>query len=469
MNSQSFGGLLSGPWRPPAPFPPVGIRVAWWLATKQRRDLLEVLTDDSYRKPVAAVPVGRRKVVVVSHPDLIRHVLVDARANYLKSDLMRAALGPLVGEGLLLSDGETWAHDRGMLEPALAQMRLEKVFPLMQKAVSEHAEHLMSLGDGIVCDLEEELSRVTANVIFRAIFSEPISSVDAAEVFGAFMRYQRRAPQFELDVILRSDPDNPEEMPADVVEDAQTVRSVIGKLVDDRRAALERGETFFDFAQAAIDARNAHGMPFSPARLIDQLTVLFLAGHETSASALTWTLFLLSQRHEALDRLRTEVAHVIGEREMQFGDAKALVWTRAVFREALRLYPPAGFLTRVALEDDCLDGLKVPRGSLIVVSPWVVHRHEALWRDADRFDPTRFAEGEPPPKPGTYIPFGIGPRVCTGAAIAQLEAQLILAEHLRRFDFEPIHPERVAPMSRVTIRPRGGMLCRVLQRGRRQR
>jgi cytochrome P450 len=173
---------------------------------------------------------------------------------------------------------------------------------------------------------------------------------------------------------------------------------------------------------------------------------------------------MLSQQADWLARLRDEVRSVIGARPMTFGDAKALTWTRAVFREALRLYPPAAFLTRVATEDGSLGDTAVPRGALIIASPWVVHRREALWRNADRFDPARFAEGAAPPRTGAYIPFGIGPRVCTGASIAQLEAQLILAEHLRGFDFEPVHPERVWPVSRVTIRPRGGILCRVLQR-----
>jgi len=442
------------------------LRVAWWIATRQKRDLLEVLTRDAYTEPVVRIPVGKRKVFLVSEPELIRRVFVDSRGIYPKSDLMRAALSPLVGEGVLVSDGETWEHDRHMLEPAFAHMRLEQVFPMMLDAVRDHAAYLHGLGHGVVIDLEEELSRVTADIMLRAIFSEPMSGPDAAEVFAAFMRYQRAAPQFDLDVILRSDPDDPEPTPPGVAEDADTVRRLIGRMVQKRHTALARGETFVDFAQAAIDARNPYGAPLSQERLIDQLTVLFLAGHETSASALTWTLFMLGRQVGPLAALRQEVSDVLGDRPMAFNDAKALLRTRAVFREALRLYPPAGFLTRVALVDDMLGYTAIPRGSLVVVSPWLVHRHSALWRDADRFDPTRFAEGAPAPKPGTYIPFGMGPRVCTGAAIAQLEAQLILAEYLRRFDFDPAHPERVMPVSRVTIRPRGGVLCRVLHRER---
>lgn len=340
------------------------------------------------------------------------------------------------------------------------------MFPLMRAAVLEHAEALLARGDGVAVDLEEELSRVTADVIFRAIFSEPISGDDAAKVFAAFMRFQRGAPQFELDVVLRSDPMASEPMPPAVLEDAGAVRRLIGRLVERRHAALARGESFMDFAQAAIDARDNDGAPFPHERLVDQLTVLFLAGHETSASALTWTVFLLSQHERTRTGVHAEITRTLQGRPMEFADARSLQRTRAVFREALRLYPPAGFLTRLVLADERLGEVEVPRGSLIVVSPWVVHRHESLWRDADRFDPARFSEGSPAPRAGTYIPFGMGPRVCTGAAIAQLEAQLVLAEYLRRFEFDPIHPERVMPVARVTIRPRGGILCRVLWRDR---
>ncbi len=404
------------------------------------------------------IPVGRRAVFIVSAPDLVRRVFVDAREQYPKSDLMRTALGPLVGEGILVSDGETWQHDRAMLEPAFAHMRLEAMFPQMQAAVVEHSERLRALGNGALIDLEQELSHVTSDIIFRVIFSQPIDGAAAAEVFGAFMRYQRGAPQFDLPVILRSDPDHPEPPDATVADDARAVRRLIGRLLDERLAA---GQRFVDFAQAAIDARDSAGQPFSRDQLIDQLTVLFLAGHETSASALTWTVFMLSQQPHVLQSVREELSAVLGERPMAFADARALGMTRNVFREALRLYPPAAFLTRRAAAADRLDGIAVPRGALLVVSPWVVHRHQALWAQPGRFLPERFDDSAVSIRPGTYIPFGLGPRVCTGAAIAQLEGQLILAEHLRCFDFEPVAPERVRPVSRVTIRPAGGMRCRV--------
>jgi len=464
MNRPASSDAQHRTWRPPAPRPASGLRVAWWLLTRQRRDLLEVLTADAYSKPMIQVPVGRRTVFMISDPDLIRQVFVDQRHLYPKSDLMVSALSPLVGDGVLVSEGDTWEHDRQMLSPAFAQMRLEQVFPLMQATVVEHVKRIEAMGDGVILDLEETLSHLTADIVFRAIFSEPIDGADAAEVFVAFMRFQRNAPQFDLSVVLRSDPAKPEALSPDLLADSRAVRALIGKLLDRRYLSLQSGTRFDDFAQAAIDARDSEGRGFDRERLIDQLTVLFLAGHETSASALTWALFMLSQQPAVVRRLRDEASARLGGRTMMFADARELPLSRSVFRETLRLYPPPAFLTRMAAQDTWIRDQSVSAGSLVIVSTWVVHRHQSLWQDPDRFDPDRFLEGAPPLRPGSWIPFGLGARACTGAAFAQLEAQLILTEILRRFDFNPVYPERVMPVSRVTVRPRGGLLCQVRHR-----
>jgi cytochrome P450 len=172
-------------------------------------------------------------------------------------------------------------------------------------------------------------------------------------------------------------------------------------------------------------------------------------------------MFMLSQDRDAMSRLRTEVATVLGAAPFTFTDFKRLPYTRMVFREGLRLYPPAAFLTRRALKADRFGRVSVPADSFVVVSPWLVHRHERHWQDAWSFCPERFADDQPAPKMGTYIPFGLGPRVCTGATIAQLEASLILAELLRRFEFRMTNVAEVFPMTRVTIRPRSGIACTV--------
>lgn len=446
-------------WRPPAPPLRSNLAVGLSLALGRAPELLQTLPRDCYTKDVVVVPVGKRPVFIVNEPEIIRRIFIDDHARYPKSDLMIAALAPLLGQGVLVSNGSVWEHDRRMLEPAFAHMRVEQMFPLMQAAVSDFLSRLAVLGPDQVIDLEAQLSHVTADIMFRTIFSQAMDGEVAARVFAAFMRFQRNAPQFDLRVILRSDPDRPEPLSESLLEDARLLRGLMTQLLDERLAALARGEQFIDFAQSVIDARDAMGVPFSRERMIDQLAVFFLAGHETTASALSWTLFLLSQQPQALANCRSEIQRVLGDRPFETADLKRLPLLRNVFREGLRLYPPAAFLTRRALQEDRFGRYRVPVNSFVVVSPWLVHRHRRYWDAPDYFHPDRFASTTP--RVGTYIPFGLGPRVCTGANIAQLEAALIMAEVLRRYDFVPVNPKSVFPITRVTIRPGDGIACRV--------
>ena len=185
-------------------------------------------------------------------------------------------------------------------------------------------------------------------------------------------------------------------------------------------------------------ARDPDGAGFSREELIDQLGVMFLAGHETSASALTWAFYILANRPDIVGRIREEVNRVAGAGPIQFEHIKALAFTRNVFRETVRLYPPITFLPRVALENTQIGGRKIPRGALVIVAPWVLHRHRAYWAEPDVFDPDRFLpEREAGMTSGAYIPFGIGPRVCAGAAFAQVEACLIIASLVAAFRLQP--------------------------------
>ncbi len=447
-------------WRPPAPpYRPgwlVGLRIALGLSG----DLLDTLPSDCYSRDVVSVPIGRRRVFIVNHPDLIRRIMVEEVDLYPKSDLMVAALEPLLGQGVLISAGDTWSRHRAMLAPAFEQLRLGQMFPAMQSAVVACVERLAESDPEQVVDLEACLSHVTADIMMRTLFSEPIEGDDAHRVFSAFLRFQRRAPQFNLRVVLASDPERPDPMPAEAVEDARVVRSLMADLLHDRRQRLGRGEVFFDFAQALMDARDADGRSLTAAELVDELAVFFLAGHETTASSLAWTMFMLSQQPHTLERLRSEIHRELGGRAFAFQDVRSLGLVRNVFREGLRLYPPAAFLTRRATRAGTLGGYAMPAGSFIVISPWLVHRQERFWPHADRFDPSRF-DREESQQPGTFIPFGLGPRVCIGAGIAQLEASLILTELLRRFSFVPVAPADVHPVSRVTIRPSHGIPVRI--------
>ncbi|MCM0043033.1 MAG: cytochrome P450 [Burkholderiaceae bacterium] len=448
-------------WRPPAPPLRSSVAVGLKIFFERAPDLLQTLPRSCYERDVVAVPIGRRPVFIVNHPDLVRRIFIDDRQNYPKSDLMVDGLRPLLGDGVLISGGDTWEHDRAMLEPAFMHMRLEQVFPKMQLAVRDFTDRLAAVPAGSVLDLEAELSRVTADIMFRAMFSQPIDAGEAAQVFQSFTRFQQSVPQFDLRVVLASHPDRPPELPPALLEEAARIRGLLARLLERRLAELDAGQRFVDFAQAVIDARDADGRAFTRTQVIDQLAVFFLAGHETTASSLAWAFFLLSCQPAVRQRLRSEIQSQLGERAFDFHDLKELPAVRSVFRETLRLYPPVAFLTRRALRGDRFGRCAVPAGSFVVVSPWLLHRHRGYWRDADCFDPSRFESPGGGARAGTYIPFGLGPRVCTGATIAQLEASLILCEVLRRHDVQVLDPDRVFPGSRVTIRPVRRMQCRL--------
>jgi cytochrome P450 len=212
---------------------------------------------------------------------------------------------------------------------------------------------------------------------------------------------------------------------------------------------------------AARDATTGEG--FTRKELIDQIGVFFLAGHETTASVMTWAFFILSQRPEVVERMRAEINAVVGSGEVELAHVKKLEFVRDVFREALRLYPPITFIPRVAAEDTQIGRYRAKKGTMIMIAPWTTHRHHALWPDPDRFDPDRFMRDEI--IPGSYMPFGLGPRICVGAAFATIESGLMLARLVRRYDFEAIAPEEIKPVARLTTRPAREIMMRVRRRG----
>jgi len=262
---------------------------------------------------------------------------------------------------------------------------------------------------------------------------------------------ERQVGSIDLKRLLWDRPWSPHRQPEAVVQACRNIRRHLGAMLDARLAT----PGLDDIAGAVLEARDTDtGAPFTREELIDQLGVFFLAGHETTASSLTWAFFILSQRPDVVARLRAEVAQVVGDGPVRLEHTKRLPTVRNVFREVLRLYPPITFLPRVAARDTAIGDRRVPRGTMLMIAPWSIHRHERLWPAPDRFDPDRFLpEREAAQAPGSYLPFGAGPRVCVGAAFATIETALILARLVRRFDFAASDPAAVRPYARLTTRP----------------
>lgn len=438
------------PYRPPAPHPK---SIAGVLASAMfgARDMLTLMPEQAYHALLSQAPVGARPIFIANHPHVVRHILVDAVDSYPKSDLMVGALTPLVGDGIFISGGDKWRRQRTMIDPAFAHMRIKTAFQKMRDATADFERHL-DAAEGRLLTLDEEMSHLTADIVFRTIFSEPIRSESSRAVFRAFAEYQNEVPQIEPKVLLKVKAWEAIKQPVRVTETCALIREQLGQLLDKR---LTSGDDFADIAADVMTARDpTTGAAFTREELIDQIAVFFLAGHETSASALTWAFFILSQRPEVMARVREEVATVVGEGEITFEHTRALAFTRNVFRETLRLYPPVSFITRIAAEDAEIKGTPIPKGSLIVISPWLIHRHRRFWPEPDIFDPDRFSpERERKQTPGVYLPFGLGPRVCNGASFATAESVLILASLARRYDIDTTNAKRIMPVGKLTTRP----------------
>ncbi|MCR9255552.1 MAG: cytochrome P450 [Alphaproteobacteria bacterium] len=459
-------------YRPPAPKPLSPTLSLLRTLMRGERDLLGLLPEEAYRIRVAPMGVSRRKILLVNEPSVVRRLLTEAAGDYPKNDLMIGALRPLVGEGMFISQGETWKRQRRMLEPAFTHMRINRAFAAMEAAVADYETHLDGVAArGEVFSLEAGMSHVTADIIGRTIFSRTLESEDARGIFDDFARYQNAVANVELRRLLWGKPFADIPQPAEVTEACGRIRDHIGRLIDariagqaDRDGSGSSGQDGDLAAEviAAVDPET--GTKFDREELVDQIGTFFLAGHETTASVLTWCFFILSNQPEAVRRMRREIEAVTGGGPVRFEHTKRLAFTRNVFRETLRLYPPLTFIPRVAIREVEIEGHRLPRGAMVMISPWIIHRHMDFWRDPDRFDPDRFdpdrfeaGEGEP----GAYLPFGLGPRVCIGAAFATLESALILARLIRRFDFAMAEPDKVRPVARLTTRPASEVLATV--------
>ena len=452
------------PFVPPYPEPRSPVVALIRAMLQGEGNLLGLLPAEAYSMPIGPLGYSRRSIVVVNEPRLVRDVLVDAQGIFPKSDLMVNALEPLIGDSIFVSSGGTWRRQRDMLDPALSLMRVNRAFASMEAGVeAAEAQFEANAAAGAAISLDLAMSHLTADIICRSVFSTGLQSSVAHEVFDAFTFFERSVAQVEIRRLIMDRAWTRIPQSQAVLESCALIRRCLGELLDGH---LQAGQSFDDIASAVVAAQDGEGRAFTREELIDQLGVLFLAGHETSASALTWVFFLLATRPELVARLRAEVQEVCGDGPIGFEETKRLVFTRNVFHETLRLYPPITFLPRVANEATRIGDYPIKRGALIMVAPWVLHRHRRYWRAPNAFDPDRFLpERKAEMTAGAYIPFGIGPRICAGAAFATVEATLLIARLFRRFDFHVQAPEAVRPAPRLTTRPARQILMRVTRAG----
>lgn len=408
-------------------------------------------------------PGGR--VFMVNEPKWVRHVLVENASAFPKHELMHNLLEPLLGVSIFTTNGEVWERQRRLVDQAFTSAKLQTVFPEMQLAVAAMLKRLDKVADGRSQEIDGEMTYVTADVMFRAILSEPLTAIDAKKIYESFLVFQKYAQRASLLMMYRlwAWP-----MRFACKRPARRIRQILSKIIARRYELVDQADVVVpdDILNGLMQAVDpVHGDKFDYMETVDQVCMLFLAGHETSASTLAWSLYLLSRSPEVQDRIVEEINAYAPDGELSFAVVRKLKLVANVFRETLRLYPPVGFFVRTSAQDTSMRDKKIPAGSSVLISPWLIHRHRTLWDRSDEFDPDRFdtIEGKESSK-CAYIPFSAGPRVCVGKAFATQEAHLILAAIVQRYRIDPVLNHEPKPVGRVTVRSDNGIYVRLTRR-----
>lgn len=437
-------------------------RVSLWRYVKLfRQDILSAQPARLYRAWMAEFRTPFFRSFMVNQPDLVKIVLKDRPMDFPKSGRISEGLRPLLGDSVFLTNGETWLRQRRIIDPAFEGGRLRDTFPAMW-AASCAARDRLAENVGAEIEIEEITSHAAADVIFRTLFSIPIEHEVAAEVFHEFRAYQRSQPILNLAAFVPLPRWMPRFFRKDTKQAALKIRGLIAQLTNDRMAAIKAGTAPDDLATKIMTTVDPEtGETFTAEEMVDQVAIFFLAGHETSASALAWALYLVAVNPDWQEKIAAEARALSGA----FSEVSKLRVTRDVFREALRLYPPVPMMVREATCPERFRDRDVPVGSQMVLSPWHLHRHERIWSDPDEFKPERW-QGPEAKTCGrdAYMPFSAGPRVCTGAGFAMVEGVLMLALVLRDFEITPVTGKAPVPEAHLTVRSRDGIHLKIARR-----
>lgn len=435
-------------------------RVSLWRYMRLfGQDILSAQPARLYRAWMAEFKTPFFRSYLSNDPAITTEILKTNPDNFPKSDRVGAGLRPLLGNSVFLTNGDVWKRQRRIIDPAFEGGRLRDTFPAMW-AASEAAVDRMPTGDSV--EIEELASHAAADVIFRTLFSIPIEHDVASRVFHEFRAHQRTQPILNLAAFIKGPRWMPRFFKRETLRTAQVIRQLIGDLTRERLAQIADGTAPDDLATKIMTTVDPEtGDRFDVDEMVDQVAIFFLAGHETSASALSWALYLLAMYPEWQDKIADEAR----ELEPDFSNLSRLKVTRDVFRETLRLYPPVPMMVRENQTDVTFRGRAIRKGAQFVLSPWHLHRHERMWDRPDEFLPDRWTtEAAKASARDAYMPFSAGPRVCTGAGFAMAEGVLLLAHLVRSYRFQRIAGRVPEPVAHLTVRSKDGIWLSVRQR-----
>ena len=452
------------PFVPPAPRPrekPVGrfemMRVVY-------RNPLELWGEPSYNERWISVSWFGLKTIIANDPGLIRHVLVDNAANYPMSAIRQRVLRPLLRDGLLTAEGPVWKRSRKAMAPVFTPRHIGGFAETMRDRSLRFAERYKT--SGTITDVAHDMTLLTYDILAETLFSGEIAGDpnDFAHQIDRLFETMGRVDPFDLLGL-------PDWLPRFTrLRGQQSLgffRELVSNTIALRKARMDKGEDVpSDFLTLLLRAEGPDGL--SRSEIEDNIITFIGAGHETTARALGWTLYLLAKAPRERERIETEIDGFFarGGRDLPPQDWLAsLPFTRAAFEEAMRLYPPAPSINREAATDDTYDNLKIPKGATVLVMPWVIHRHRLYWDQPDAFMPERFwPKNRDKLDRFQYLPFGAGPRVCIGASFALQEAVIALAILLDGRRFEVLETTRPWPVQKLTTQPQGGLPMKVLKR-----
>ncbi len=421
-----------------------------------RNDLLSMWEESAFRFEFMSQKILKQHVFIANSPDIIRYVMVENKDNYeRKSPQMKRALEPLLGDGLFISDGKTWASRRRIQTPLFDSAHIKMYSGTMVSTIEEMANNWQQQGDNTTIEVHTEMAKLAAEIIARTLFGEKLGAENSEAVVSAFADYQSVVKQMALSNFLGL-PDWMPNVNAKIGlarKAAKTIHSAVDAII---ALAEEGGHEGTMVAELLKANRMESGDDLMTREQIrNEIIVLFMAGHETTANVLAWTWYLISQAPDVEKKLHQELDEVLGGRTPEFADVEKLKYTRAVLDETMRLYPPVPILSRQALKEDEIRGKKIPAGSLVLIVPWIIQRHQKFWKNPDHFIPERFMPGAEKPQKFTYLPFSAGPRVCIGKSFGITESVLAIALIAQRFRLTLPANADVKHECRLTLRPKG--------------
>ncbi|EDO9272374.1 cytochrome P450 [Campylobacter coli] len=428
----------------------------------KRRSWLDGLYERSYKMQTGYVKMPNFDLYVINDTKEVKRMMVDEVKEFPKSAFLHELLSPLLGESIFTTNGEVWKKQRELLRPSFEMTRISKVFNLMSEAVSDMMKRFEKYPNASIIEVDEAMTFITADVIFRTIMSSKLDEEQGKKILDAFVTFQEQSVHTAMRRMFRFPKwlsyvlgDRKRAKAGDVI------RQVLSDIIKPRYDMADNAE-FEDILGSLLLVVDADtNKRFSFEEILDQVAMLFLAGHETTASSLTWTLYLLSLYPKEQEKAYEEITQVLQGGVVEISHLRQFKYLTNIFKESLRLYPPVGFFAREAKKDTQVRDKLIKKGSGVVIAPWLIHRHEEFWTNPHGFNPSRF-EGEY--KKDAYLPFGVGERICIGQGFAMQEAILILANILKTYKLELEEGFVPDVVGRLTVRSANGMRIKFSKR-----